>query len=46
MECERKTTQLTQERDALLKQSNSTKRYLEGLPSADEHAANSRLVNL
>jgi len=44
-DCQRKTAQLTEERDTLLKQSNSTKRYLEGLPSADEHAANIRMVN-
>ena len=45
-ECRDKLTELTEARDTLLKQSNSTKRYLEALPSADEHAANLKLVNM
>ena len=44
-ECQRKMTQLTDERDSLVKQANSAKRYLDSLPSAEEHAANLQLVN-
>ena len=43
-ECQRKMSELAAERDSLVKQSNSAQRYLEGLPMADEHAANLRLV--
>jgi len=44
-ECQQKMSRLREERDALMKQSNSAKRYLEGLPTTDEHAANLRQVN-
>ena len=44
-ECQQKMSRLKEERDALMKQSNSAKRYLEGLPTADEHAANLRQVD-
>jgi len=43
-ECQCKVTELTEERDRLVTESNSTKRYLEALPTADEHTANIRQV--
>jgi len=44
VECQCRISELSEERDALKKQTNSTQRYLEALPSADEHTANLRLV--
>jgi len=46
VEYRQNVSQLKGEHDTLLKQSNSAKRYLEGLPTADEHAANLRQVNM
>jgi len=37
---------MTEQCDALTQQANSAKRYLEGLPTADEHAANLRTVSM
>jgi len=43
-ECQRKLLELGTERDSLVKQSQSAQRYLEALPTADEHADNLRQV--
>jgi len=43
--CRQKLTELQHEHDALMKQSESAQRYLDDLPTAEEHAANLHQVS-
>ena len=38
--------ELRQQHESLAKQLEASKRYLEGLPTAEQHTANQRLVNV